>query len=510
MEKNNRRCIAAPGSNVKVLVANRGEIAVRVIRGLREAGFPTVAVFSELDAAAPHVRIADEAVPLGGRSSAESYLDIGKVIGAARATGANAVHPGYGFLSENPEFRKACDEAGIVFIGPPLRAIRDMGNKLLARKTMSGAGVPVVPGSIETAADVKAAARDAAEAGYPVMLKAVSGGGGKGMRRVESEGDLAAAFEAASREAAASFGDPSVYVEKFLRNPRHVEVQILADKQGNVVHVFERECSVQRRHQKVIEETPAQDLPSRVRDRMCQVAIRAAEAIGYECAGTVEFLVDADHDFYFLEMNTRLQVEHPVTEAVVSVDLVGAMVAVALGEPLPWSQQDLVQRGHAIECRVYAEDPFNDFLPSPGRLYRYRRPSGPFIRVDDGVEQGGEVSQYYDPMIAKVVAWGETRDRAIRRMLGALREYEIGGVRHNIPFLVQALQSDEFVGGRYDTRIVERLGTLCDDAPSDIEAAVAVATGVLYMNGTGAAPGTAHDAQPSVWRRSVMPRHGRR
>lgn len=498
--------------DIKVLVANRGEIAVRVLRGLREAGYGTVAIFSEPDATSPHVQIADEAMALGGSTSAESYLDIGKVIGAARDSGTTAIHPGYGFLSENSEFRRACDDAGIVFIGPPESAIRDMGNKLLARKTMSAAGVPVVPGSLDPAKDLATAEADSDRAGYPVMLKAVAGGGGKGMRKVEREEDLAAAFEAASREASASFGDASVYVEKFLRGPRHVEVQVLADGKGNVVHLFERECSVQRRHQKVIEETPAQNLPPDVRDAMCSVAVKASQAIGYQCAGTVEFLVDEDHNFYFLEMNTRLQVEHPVTEAVVGVDLVQAMVAVALGEPLPWSQSDLSQRGHAIECRVYAEDPYHDFLPSPGHLYRYRRPSGPFVRVDDGVEEGGSVSQFYDPMIAKVVAWGESREQAIGRMVGALGEYSIGGVRHNIPFLVHALESDEFGSGRYDTAILERLGPVADPAPTGEEAALVVAAGALLGNGhgNGHTPAARGDPQPSAWRRTLMPSSGRK
>jgi len=497
------------GKDTKVLVANRGEIAVRVLRGLREAGYGTVAIFSEPDATSPHVQIADEAVALGGSTSAESYLDIGKVIGAARDSGTTAIHPGYGFLSENSDFRRACDDAGIVFIGPPEGAIRDMGNKLLARKTMSAAGVPVVPGSLDPATDVAAAKKDSAKAGYPVMLKAVAGGGGKGMRKVEREEDLAAAFEAASREASASFSDAAVYVEKFLRGPRHVEVQVLADGEGRVVHLFERECSVQRRHQKVIEETPAQNLPPDVRDAMCEVAVQASKAIGYQCAGTVEFLVDEDHNFYFLEMNTRLQVEHPVTEAVVAVDLVQAMVGVALGEPLPWSQSDLSQRGHAIECRVYAEDPFHDFLPSPGHLYRYRRPSGPFVRVDDGVDEGGSVSQFYDPMIAKVVTWGESRDQAISRMIGALGEYSIGGVRHNIPFLVHALRSVEFAGGRYDTGILDKLGPVEDQAPTGEETALAAAAALLGNGHNGHEP-TRKDPQPSAWRRALMPSNGRK
>ncbi len=487
----------------KVLVANRGEIAVRVIRALRQAGYPTVAIHSDPDAGAPHVRLADEAVSLGGSTPRESYLDIEKVLAAARKAGAAAVHPGYGFLSENADFREACDRAGIVFIGPPAEAIRAMGNKLLARRTMAEARVPVVPGSLNPAKDVEAARRDAAEAGYPVMLKAAAGGGGKGMRLVEREEDLPAAFEAASREAVAAFGDGSLYVEKFLDGPRHVEVQVLADRHGRVVHLFERECSVQRRHQKVVEETPACDLPGEVRDAMCEVAVRAARAIGYECAGTVEFLVDRYKRFYFLEMNTRLQVEHPITEAVVGVDLVLAMTKVAFGAPLPWSQGDLRQRGHALECRVYAEDPFNGFLPSPGRLIRYRRPSGPFVRVDDGVGEGDEVSPFYDPMIAKVVAWGEDRCQAIARMVQALEEYEIAGVRHNLPFLLHVLRSGEFVEGRYDTGILGRIGLPVPAGVGVEEAAVAVAAHLLEEVASRA---PVESGRVSAWRAVAMPR----
>ncbi len=486
----------------KVLVANRGEIAVRILRALRQAGHPTVAVHSDPDAGAPHVRLADEAVALGGSTPRESYLDIEKVIAAARRTGAVGVHPGYGFLSENADFRAACDRAGLVFIGPPAGAIRAMGNKLLARRTMAAAGVPVVPGSLEPARDVEAARRDAAEAGYPVMLKAAAGGGGKGMRLVERDEDLRAAFEAASREALAAFGDGSVYIEKFLEGPRHVEVQVLADRHGNVVHLFERECSVQRRHQKVVEETPACDLPPEVRDEMCAVAVRAARTIGYECAGTVEFLVDARKRFYFLEMNTRLQVEHPITEMVVGVDLVQAMTAVAFGAPLPWPQEALRQRGHAIECRVFAEDPFNGFLPSPGRLLRYRRPGGPFVRVDDGVEEGDEVTPFYDPMIAKVVAWGEDRNQAIARMVQALDEYEIAGVRHNVAFLRHVLESEEFVGGRYDTGILGRIGLPGRPPPTAEEVAVAVATHLLSEVRD---PVANRSGSPSAWRAVAMP-----
>jgi len=487
----------------KVLVANRGEIAVRLLRALKQAGHPTVAVYSDPDAGAPHVCLADEAVPLGGRLPAESYLDIEKVLAAARRTAAVAVHPGYGFLSENAEFREACDRAGLVFIGPGALAIRTMGDKLKARRAMAEAGVPVVPGSLRPAPDVEAARRDASEAGYPVMLKAAAGGGGKGMRCVERDEDLRAAFEAASREALAAFGDGSLYVEKYLDGPRHIEVQVLGDRDGRVVHLFERECSVQRRHQKVIEETPATDLPPEVRDRICAAAVQAAAAIGYEGAGTIEFLVDRYKRFYFLEMNTRLQVEHPITEAVAGVDLVLAMTRIAFGEPLRWPQSALHQRGHAIECRVYAEDPFNGFLPSPGRLHRYRRPGGPFVRVDDGVEEGDEVSSFYDPMIAKVIAWGEDREQAIARMMQALREYEIAGVAHNIPFLAHVLRSEEFQSGRYDTGIVQRVGLPEPPVAAPEEVAVAVAAHLVHQ-ARGRAAREGGDGV-SAWRAAVMP-----
>lgn len=485
----------------KVLVANRGEIAVRVIRALKQMGYGTVAIYSEPDAAAPHVSLADEAVALGGVTSRESYLDIEKVIAAASRTGASAIHPGYGFLSENAGFRAACDRAGLVFIGPPERAIRAMGNKLLARRTMADAGVPVVPGSLSPARNLEQARRDADAAGYPIMLKAAAGGGGKGMRLVQRPEDLAQAFEAASREALSAFGDGSVYIEKFLEGPRHIEVQVLADKHGSVVHLFERECSVQRRHQKVIEETPACDLPLEVRDEMCRVAVRAAQAIGYECAGTVEFLVDRHKRFYFLEMNTRLQVEHPITEMVVGVDLVQAMTRVAFGERVPWSQEALRQKGHAIECRVYAEDPWNEFLPSPGRLLRYRRPCGPFVRVDDGVEEGGDVPPFYDPMIAKVIAWGEDRQQAIARLVQALGEYEIAGVRHNVPFLIHVLLSTEFQSGRYDTGILERIGLCEEDKIAEEEAALAVAAFVHAR----LKEAKRDEGKVSVWRATAMP-----
>jgi acetyl-CoA carboxylase biotin carboxylase subunit len=442
---------------MKVLVANRGEIALRIIKTLKQMGLCSVAIYSDVDKNSPHVFAADEAINLPGKLSIETYLDIEKVIEAIKKTKAQAVHPGYGFLSENSSFRQRCDEEGIVFIGPPASAMRIMGDKLLARQTMVRAGVPVVPGSLEKCLTFEAIREDAKRAGFPVMLKACAGGGGKGMRLVKDEEELLPAFESAAREAMSAFGDASLYVEKFIKNPRHIEVQILMDKCGEGVHLFERECSVQRRHQKVIEETPATKLSKAVRDQMCSVALRAGKAAGYECAGTVEFLVDKNENFYFLEMNTRIQVEHPITEMVVGIDICEAMIRLALGEKMFLKQEELSQRGNAIECRVYAEDPYNNFLPSPGKLLRYKRPNMPFVRVDDGVEENLEISEFYDPLFAKVIAWGENREQARRRMLCALKDFEVVGVMHNIPFLLAVLEHEDFIKGGYDTSLVERV-----------------------------------------------------
>lgn len=486
---------------MKVLIANRGEIAVRLIRTLKYMGIRTVAVYSDPDRDSPHVRMADEAVPLHGTASRETYLDIDKILEAIRVSKAEAVHPGYGFLSENPEFRKACDDKGVLFIGPPASAIETMGNKLMARQTMAKAGVPVVPGSLKPTTTIEDALEDAKKAGFPVMIKAVAGGGGKGMRIVRREEEIIHAFESAGREAMSAFGDPSLYIEKYLKRPRHIEVQILGDKYGNVIHLFERECSVQRRHQKVIEETPAQDLPKEVRDRMCNVAVQAARAIGYHCAGTVEFLVDEDKRFYFLEMNTRLQVEHPITEMVLGVDLVSAMVRVAMGEEVPFRQEDMFQRGHAIECRVYAEDPFQDFLPAPGHLFEYERPGGPFVRVDDGVEKGIDISPYYDPLIAKLICWGENRKQAIERTISALKEYRIGGVRHNIPFLLHVLTSEEFESGVYDTGIIEKIGKPPMEEVDPYEACVACVSLILQPKRES----PCENQSITTWRQMMMP-----
>lgn len=440
----------------KVLVANRGEVAARILRALRDLALPSVAVCTRADRSAPYVRLADEVVELDAAS--RGYLDIDAILRAAAATGARAVHPGYGFLAESPEFREACDRAGVRFIGPTADVMRVLSHKLPGRRAMAALGLPVVPGSPEALADAQDALDRARELGFPVLLKAAAGGGGRGMRRVERPEDLPAAFDAASREAMGAFGCPTLFLEKCLSGARHIEIQVLADGQGNAVHLFERACSVQRRHQKVVEESPAPGVSRATIDTLCRLSVDAVRALGYQGAGTLEFLVDGDDRFWFLEMNTRLQVEHAVTEVRLGVDLVCEMIRVGLGEPLRWRQDELVPRGHAIECRVYAEDPYRDFVPSLGRLFRYRVPSGPFVRVDDGVEEGAEVCACFDPLLAKVTTWAEDRPAALARMRGALREFEIGGVRHNLPLLAHVLDSRPFVGGDYDTAVLEIIG----------------------------------------------------
>jgi acetyl-CoA carboxylase, biotin carboxylase subunit len=440
----------------RVLVANRGEIAVRVIRACRELGIESVAVYSEPDRTALHVRQADHAYPIGPAAAAESYLRIDKILAAAKASGAEAIHPGYGFLSERAAFAEACTAAGLVFIGPSAAAISAMGDKVEARRLMRKANVPVVPGSddaLDSDTDVEKLAR---EIGFPVMLKAAGGGGGKGMRLVGQASELAGALRAARSEARSAFGDDRVYVEKAIVRPRHVEVQVLGDTHGNVIHLYERECSIQRRHQKVIEESPSLAIDQKTREEMGRVAVQAARAVDYVGAGTIEFLVDPERRFYFLEMNTRIQVEHPITEAVTGVDLVRAQIEVAAGRPLAIAQRDVVQRGWAIECRIYAEDPDNNFLPSPGRIETLRVPSGIGVRDDSGVYEGFEVSTYYDPILSKLVAWGSTRDEAISRMLRALREYVIVGPVANVAFHRWALAHPAFQAGEIDTGFIAR------------------------------------------------------
>ena len=439
----------------RVLIANRGEIARRVIRGCRAMGIHAIAVYSEADAGWPHVADADEAVAIGPAPARDSYLDIARLLEAARRTKAEAVHPGYGFLSENWRFAQACEAAGLVFIGPSWRVIQQMGDKVAARALMSAAGVPVVPGSTGPVDSVDAAREVAARVGYPVMVKAAAGGGGIGMVRVPDEAGLASAFTAAQRRAQSAFGSGALFVERYLENPRHVEVQVFGDAGGRVVHLHERECSIQRRHQKLVEESPAPNLPAALKARLTEAAVAGARAVGYVNAGTMEFIVHGEQ-FYFLEMNTRLQVEHPVTEEVTGLDLVQAQLRVASGEPLPWTQEQVPQRGCSIECRVYAEDPARNFMPSPGRISRLALPAGPGVRVECGVAEGVEVSVHYDPLLAKLIATGATRDDAIERMRGALAAFVVEGVKTVIPFQQRVVDSPAFRAGAVHTQMVEQ------------------------------------------------------
>jgi acetyl-CoA carboxylase biotin carboxylase subunit len=439
-----------------VLVANRGEIARRVFRACRTLGLRTVAVHSEADRGALHVRDADSAVEIGGAAARESYLNTERILQAARQTGADAIHPGYGFLSESWRFAEAVQGAGIVFIGPRPEAIRRMGDKIEARRLMSAAGVSVLPGSFDAVADVAGAEAIAREVGYPVILKAAAGGGGIGMARVDRPADLAPAFAAASRRAQAAFGTGDLYVERYLERPRHVEVQVFGDDAGAIVHMHERECSIQRRHQKLVEESPAPGLPASTKAGLTKAAVAGARAIGYTNAGTMEFLVDEGGGFYFLEMNARLQVEHPVTEEVTGLDLVVAQLRAAAGEPLPWTQSEIVQRRAAIECRVYAEDPSKGFLPSPGTVQKLELPSGEGIRIESGVEAGSPVSVHYDPLLLKLIAHGADRAQAIERLTDALDRCVIEGVRTTIPFLRRVVVNAEFRQGRVHTQMLEQ------------------------------------------------------
>ena len=439
----------------RILIANRGEIAVRVIRACRDLGIETVAVYSEADRAALHVREADYAVAVGPSPASESYLKTERILDAAKKTGAEAIHPGYGFFSENAGFASAVAQAGLVFIGPSPEAIKAMGDKVEARKAMAAAGVPVVPGSPGTLAGEDEVRAAAAGIGYPVMLKAAAGGGGKGLRFVEKESELVSAIRSVGGEAKSSFGDARLYVEKYLSRPRHIEFQVFADRAGNTVHVFERECSIQRRHQKVVEESPSPFITPAMRRTMGKVAVKAAQAVGYVGAGTIEFLADADRNFYFLEMNTRIQVEHAITEMVTGVDLVKAQIEVAAGAPLPFRQEDLSQRGWAIECRIYAEDSAAGFVPAPGRIDTLRWPSGPGVRNDAGVYAGAEVPVFYDPMISKLVVWGRDRAEAIARTRRALSEFVIAGeLTTNLDFHRWLMSHPVFLGGEYDTNFI--------------------------------------------------------
>ena len=485
----------------RLLIANRGEIALRIIRACRELDIESVAVYSDADADAPHVHAATRAERLGPSAPAESYLNVDRLLEAARRSHADAVHPGYGFLSERAHFARACAQAGLTFVGPPPEAIERMGDKIGARRLMQEAGVPVVPG--ETPADQSDAALRAAldRVGFPALVKPSAGGGGIGMKIVRERADVLDALARARREAGSAFGDGTLYVERLIERPRHVEIQIFADAAGNVVHLFERECSIQRRHQKMIEESPCLALTPAIRSQMGAAAVAAARAAGYVNAGTIEFLLEGSGDsarFFFLEMNTRLQVEHPVTELVAGVDLVRAQLLVAGGEALPWTQDTLEQRGHAIECRVYAEDPSSDFLPQAGRLLLYREPVGPGIRVDAGVSEGAEVSVFYDPMLAKLIVWAETRDAAIARALSALREYIVLGIATNIPFLDAILRHPQFRSGDVHTGFLDSEGEALREHLSTELPAAAHAALAFHERTSSSRPGAAASSSPNA------------
>jgi acetyl-CoA carboxylase biotin carboxylase subunit len=463
---------------MRLLVANRGEIALRIFRACRDMGIETVAVFSDADRKAPHVAMADYAVRLGPPPARESYLNVPALLEAARKTRASLIHPGYGFLAENAAFARSCADAGLTFVGPSPDAISAMGSKTGSRRLMEAAGVPIVPGTTRPAADAAELKSFARKAGYPILLKASAGGGGKGMRRVDSESDLDAAFSRVSSEAKAFFNDGAVYAEKLVEGPRHVEVQVVADSHGRRIAIGERECSLQRRHQKVVEECPSPVVDEALRERLCSAAVAAAAAVNYVSCGTVEFLLAPDGSFYFLEMNTRLQVEHPVTEEVYGVDLAAEMIAIALGEPLSWREGDLRRLGHAIECRIYAEDPRRDFAPSPGTITSLRLPAGPGVRHDIGIEQGSTVPIDYDPMLGKLVVWGPDRSWAIRRLARVLSEYEIAGVETTLPLFRRLCADADFHAGRFDVQWLERrlaAGLLEAEEPSPEDVLLAAA-----------------------------------
>jgi acetyl-CoA carboxylase, biotin carboxylase subunit len=468
----------------KILIANRGEIAIRIMRTSREMGITTVAVFSEADRTSQHVRYADEAWYIGKAPSSESYLNIERIIETAKKSGADAIHPGYGFLSENGQFARRCNEEGITFIGPSPEVIEQMGDKIKARETMIKAGIPVVPGTkgkINSEEEALSAIRDI---GLPVMIKASAGGGGKGMRLVYKAEEVVSAVRAARSEAQTAFGDDSVYIEKYITSPHHIEFQILGDNHGNVIHLFERECSVQRRHQKMIEETPSPLMTPELRAKMGEAAVEAAKAVNYTGAGTIEFLADNDLNFYFLEMNTRLQVEHPITERVTGIDLVKQQIKIAEGHVLEYKQEQLIQRGHSIECRIYAEDPDNNFMPSAGKIYKITEPLGLGVRTDGYVYEGYEIPIYYDPLISKLIVWGGTRDEAIRRMRRALYEYKITGVKTSIKFLERIMNNVDFISGKYDTHFIEKNqeNLMANDSCSTTDDMVAIAAYIDHFS----------------------------
>ncbi len=437
-----------------ILIANRGEIAVRIIRACRELKIRAVAVFSDSDRSSPHVLLSDEAYHIGPSPSSQSYLNRDKLIEIAKKSGVDAIHPGYGFLSENASFARRVSDEGFIFIGPTAASIEAMGDKTAARKLMEKAGIPIVPGTVKPLTSLSDAHQIANKIGYPILLKAAGGGGGKGMRIVGEKNDLQGAFKSAQNEARSAFGDDRIYIEKYIRSPKHIEIQVLADVHGNFVHLGERECSIQRRHQKIIEEAPSLAIDRKIRTEMGNAAIQAAKACNYVNAGTIEFLLDEKKNFYFLEMNTRVQVEHPVTEMITGIDIVKEQIAIASGKPLSFRQEDVIVNGHAIECRVYAEDPLNNFLPSIGTVKRLQAPSGPGIREDRGIQQGNEITVHYDPMVSKLVAWGKTRNEALRRMDRALNEYLIQGVITNIPACIHIIRHPSFIDGSYTTHFM--------------------------------------------------------
>lgn len=481
----------------KVLVANRGEIAVRVQQTLHVMGILTVSVYSDVDAAAPHVAMSDEAYPLNGNTAEETYLDIDKLLTIARTNGAQAIHPGYGFLSENPRFAQACQEADIVFVGPSPNSMEIMGDKIRSKELAKSVGVPVVPSSPVCDSANPELESFAKDAGFPLLVKAAAGGGGRGMRLVTEPEQLSRAMDAASREAQAAFGDGRVFLERYIPSPRHIEFQVLADSQGHVIHMLERECSIQRRHQKIIEETPSPALTPALRQRMGEAAVAVARAAEYVNAGTVEFLLDPDGTFYFLEMNARIQVEHPITEAVTGVDLVEWQLRIAAGERLTLNQDEIQPNGHAVECRIYAEDPYNDFLPSTGTLRHWQPPSGPGLRLDSGFVVGQDVSTFYDPMLAKLVAWGPDRSRSLRRMEEALRRFAVLGVVTNIPFMREIVAHSAFRDGSYDTRFIEEHPELLQPARAvELSRAAQAIASQAGNRGSVAAPvqGDASDA----------------
>lgn len=488
----------------KVLVANRGEIALRVFRSLKEAGIATVAVFSEADRLSPHVRFADEAINIGPPTASASYLRAELIIEAAKRTGTDAIHPGYGFLSENADFARKVKEAGLIFIGPSPESIEIMGSKLEAKRAAATFGVPLVPGTAEPITDPDLAERIASEIGFPVLIKASAGGGGKGMRLVEKASDFRMQLERAKSEAMSAFGDDSVFIEKFVKGPRHIEFQVLGDQHGNIVHLFERECSIQRRHQKVIEEAPSSILSESLRNEMGTAAVNAARSCGYYNAGTVEFILDEDNHYYFLEMNTRLQVEHPVTEMVTGLDLVKLQIEIAEGKKLPFRQEDLTLKGHAIEARIYAEDPDNQFLPDIGKLSVYRTPQGPGIRVDDGFEQGMEVLYHYDPLLAKLITYASDRHQAIERMIRALDEYHVIGVKTTIPFCRFAVNHEAFRNGKFDTGFIQKYFKPGDESvnlsESEIKLVAAVGASLRASMKANITSDPSSDSDANPWR----------